>query len=331
MSPLVSILLGIVGLAFLCYGADLLVKGGVRIAEALRIPSVIIGLTLVSSATSAPELVVSIQAALTGSGDISLGNVVGSNICNIGLILGLAAVITPMKVNRTMLFFDTPVMILTSVVLAAFVLMSHGMSRWQAGVLLLGFAVYLGKQLHDALRERSGSEAAAGAVAEESSCPVGSELPAAKRPLPLWGAVLLVCVGLAGLVLGAKLFVNGAIVVAKLCHVSDAVIGLTIVAVGTSLPELATSAVAAFRGEDDIAVGNVVGSNIFNILCILGIAPLICPFQAAGIQVVDLIAMVAFAAVLMVMSYTGRTIRRWEGAVLLIGYAGYVAFLCLQQ
>ena len=328
MSPILSILLGIVGLAFLCYGADLLVKGGVRIAEALRIPSVIIGLTLVSSATSAPELVVSIQAALAGSGDISLGNVVGSNICNIGLILGLAAVITPMKVNRGMLFFDTPVMIVTSVVLSAFVLMSQGMTRWQAGVLLLGFAAYLWKQLHDALRERSVS----GVTAEASApCPAdGDACHASKRAMPLWGAVLLVVIGLAGLVLGAKLFVNGAIVVAKLCHVSDAVIGLTIVAVGTSLPELATSVVAAIRGEDDIAVGNVVGSNIFNILCILGIAPLISPFQAAGIQIVDLIAMVAFAAVLMVMSYTGRTIRRWEGAVLLIGYAGYVAFLCMQ-
>ena len=325
MSSVVSILLGLVGLAFLCYGADLLVKGGVRIAEALRIPSVIIGLTLVSSATSAPELVVSIQAALAGSGDISLGNVVGSNICNIGLILGLAAVITPMKVNRGMLFFDTPVMIVTSVVLSAFVLMSQGMTRWQAGVLLLGFAAYLWKQLHDALRERSVS-----GVTAEPPCPAEGELPSSKRAMPLWGAVLLVVIGLAGLVLGAKLFVNGAIVVAKLCHVSDAVIGLTIVAVGTSLPELATSAVAAIRGEDDIAVGNVVGSNIFNILCILGIAPLISPFQAAGIQIVDLIAMVAFAAVLMVMSYTGRTIRRWEGAVLLIGYAGYVAFLCMQ-
>lgn len=325
MSSVVSILLGIVGLAFLCYGADLLVKGGVRIAEALRIPSVIIGLTLVSSATSAPELVVSIQAALAGSGDISLGNVVGSNICNIGLILGLAAVITPMKVNRGMLFFDTPVMIVTSVVLSAFVLMSQGMTRWQAGVLLLGFAAYLWKQLHDALRERRVS-----GVPAEPPCPADNELPSSKRVMPLWGAVLLVVIGLAGLVLGAKLFVNGAIVVAKLCHVSDAVIGLTIVAVGTSLPELATSAVAAIRGEDDIAVGNVVGSNIFNILCILGIAPLISPFQAAGIQIVDLIAMVAFAAVLMVMSYTGRTIRRWEGAVLLIGYAGYVAFLCMQ-
>ncbi len=325
MSSVVSILLGIIGLAFLCYGADLLVKGGVRIAEALRIPSVIIGLTLVSSATSAPELVVSIQSAIGGSGDISLGNVVGSNICNIGLILGMAAVITPMKVNRGMLFFDTPVMIVTSVVLSAFVLMSQGMTRWQAGVLLLGFAAYLWKQLHDALRERSVS-----GVPAEPPCPANDELPSSKRVMPLWGAVLLVVIGLAGLVLGAKLFVNGAIVVAKLCHVSDAVIGLTIVAVGTSLPELATSAVAAIRGEDDIAVGNVVGSNIFNILCILGIAPLISPFQAAGIQIVDLIAMVAFAAVLMVMSYTGRTIRRWEGAVLLIGYAGYVAFLCMQ-
>ncbi|MGN0867750.1 MAG: calcium/sodium antiporter [Oligosphaeraceae bacterium] len=314
MSPLFSILLGVLGLVLLTYGADLLVQGGVRIAETLGIPSVVIGLTLVSFATSAPELVVSIQAALGNAGDISLGNVVGSNICNTALILGVAALITPMTVHRRMLVFDTPVLVVASLLLLAFATLSRGIGRLQALVLLLLFAVYLGKHLRDALK---GEE-----VPME-------ETPRPEVPLPLWKASALVLLGLAGLVIGSKLFVNGAVVVARLLHVSDAVIGLTIVSVGTSLPELATSAVAAFRKENDIAVGNVVGSNIFNILAILGIAPLIRPIHSAGIHPLDLLVMAGVTILMLAMAYTGKTIRRWEGALLLLCYLGYMGWLVL--
>ena len=314
MSPLLSLLLGILGLVILTYGADLLVRGGVRIAETLGIPSVIIGLTLVSFATSAPELVVSIQAALSQAGDISMGNVVGSNICNTALILGLAAVITPMTVHRKMLVFDTPVLVVASLLLLVFAAVSQGIGRLQALVLLLLFVGYLGKHIRDALK---GEEVP------------GEELPKSDHPLPLWKAISLVILGLAGLVFGSKLFVNGAVEAARLLHVSDAVIGLTIVSVGTSLPELATSAVAAFRGENDIAVGNVVGSNIFNILAILGIAPLIRPIHAAGIHSLALMVMAGVTILMLLMAYTGKTIRRWEGALLLLFYFGYMAWLVL--
>ncbi len=316
MSPLFSILLGVLGLVLLTYGADLLVRGGVRIAEILGIPSVIIGLTLVSFATSAPELVVSIQAALSGAGDISLGNVVGSNICNTALILGLAALITPMTVHRKMLVFDTPVLVAASLLLLAFAVFSQGVGRLQALVLLLLFLVYLGKHIRDALK---GEE-----VPME-------ELPPSSTPLPLGKASALVLLGLAGLVIGSKLFVNGAVEAARLLHVSDAVIGLTIVSVGTSLPELATSAVAAFRKENDIAVGNVVGSNIFNILAILGIAPLFRPIQAVGIHSLDLLVMAGVTLLMLLMAYTGKIIRRWEGAVLLLSYFGYLTWLVLHS
>lgn len=312
MSTPLSLFLGLIGLVILTYGADLLVKGGVRIAETLGIPSVIIGLTLVSFATSAPELVVSVQAALKGSGDISLGNVVGSNICNTALILGTAAVITPLTVHRKMLRFDTPVLVVASLLLLLFIAVAHGIGRLQALLLLLLFGVYMGKHIRDALK---GKEAPS------------EEIPEFKRPLPLWQASLLVLLGLAGLVGGAKLFVNGAVTLARLFQVSDAVIGLTIVSVGTSLPELATSAVAALRKENDIAVGNVVGSNIFNILAILGIAPLVRPIQAVGIHTVDLAAMAGVTILMLGMAYTGKSIRRWEGGVLLLCYAAYLVWL----
>lgn len=318
MSSVLSILLGCVGLAILTYGADFLVRGGVRLAEALRIPSVVIGLTLVSFATSAPELVVSIQSAIHGAGDISLGNVIGSNICNIALILGLSALIMPMKVNRRMLRFDTPILFVATALLTLFCLLYRGVNRWQALILLALFALFLGKNLRDAF---AGKE-----VDME-------ELPKSARPLPIWAALLFVVGGCVALALGAKWFVDGAVCIARLCHVSDAVIGLTIVSVGTSLPELATSAVAAFRGEDDIAVGNVVGSNIFNILAILGIAPLFRPVQAVAIQTADLAVMGGVTLLMIAMMlFAGKknAIRRWEGALLLAIYIGYIAWLVVQ-
>lgn len=316
METVVQILLGIVGLVILTYGADFLVRGGVRIAEALKIPTVIIGLTLVAFATSAPELVVSIDSAIKNIGDISIGNVLGSNICNIALILGLSALIKPLTVNSRLLRFDTPVLFLATALLSAFCLITHGVNRIEALILLIVFAVFMFKNIRDAI---------------QGKCPPPEieEIPEDKvtKPMPLWQACGLVVLGLAGLVGGARLFVNGSVYVARLCHVSDAVIGLTIVAVGTSLPELATSVVAAIKGENDIAIGNVVGSNIFNILAILGIAPMIRPIQSAGIQMVDVATMCGVTILMTILMATGKTIRRWEGAVLFLSYVAYIAWL----
>ena len=314
MQIILQTILGIVGLALLTYGADFLVRGGVRIAEVLKIPTAIIGLTLVAFATSAPELVVSIDSALKGVGDISLGNVIGSNICNIALILGLSAMITPMTVNRKILRVDTPILLIASVLVAFFVIYFHGINRLCAFVFLAFFALFMCVNIRDAMKRPTEN---------------ATDEPSAKKPLSMWLATVFVVGGVGALVFGAKLFVDAAIFAAKAFNVSDAVIGLTIVAVGTSLPELATSAVAAFKGETDIAVGNVVGSNIFNILAILGIAPAITPIRANNIQATDLAVMGAVTIMMTLMMITGKKIQRWEGAALFISYAAYIVWLVM--
>ena len=310
MQTLLQTIFGLAGLAFLSYGADFLVKGGVFIAAALKIRPVVIGLTLVAFATSAPELVVSIDAALKGVGDVSAGNVIGSNICNIALILGVAAAISPMAVRPSLLRFDVPVMLLSTFALAACILLRGGVGRLPAGVFLACLVIYLWWTVRNSGNAQPDEEA----------------LP--DRRLSMAKAVLLVILGLAGLVGGAKLFVNAAIYVARLCHISEAVIGLTVVALGTSLPELATSAVASIRHQNDIAIGNVVGSNIFNVLAILGIAPLIAPIRAPGIGLVDMMAVCAVSVELLaLMCLPKRRLGRAAGLLLLAEYVAYVAWL----
>ncbi|MBR7156268.1 MAG: calcium/sodium antiporter [Lentisphaeria bacterium] len=306
-----TILLGIAGLALLYYGAEFLVKGGSALALKMKIPPLVIGLTLVAYATSAPELVVSIDAAVKGFGDVSIGNIAGSNICNIALIIGLCALITPLRVNEKLLKFDICVMIIAALALLGCHYLSRGVTRWQAVILLLGSIAYTVWCIRSAKNENSAD------VMPQKSC-------------NFWAALLFVAGGLAALIGGAKLFVNGAILLAQWCGVSDAVIGLTVVAVGTSLPELATSVVAAIRKEQDIAIGNVVGSNIFNILCILGVAPLAKPLQAAGISNVDMLLMAALSILLYPLMKTGMKISRKEGALLLAIYIAYTAYLIVR-
>ncbi len=313
MQTLLQIVFGAAGLAMLTYGADFLVKGGVFIAAALKIRPVVIGLTLVAFATSAPELVVSIDAAIKGVGDVSAGNVIGSNICNIALILGVAATICPIAVRPQLLRFDVPVMLLSTFALAACLLLFGGVGRLPAAIFLACLILYLWWTVRNSGNAQPDEEA----------------LP--DKRLSMAKAVLLVVIGLAGLVGGAKLFVNAAIYLARLFHVSEAVIGLTVVALGTSLPELAPSAVASFRHQNDIAIGNVIGSNIFNVLAILGIAPLIAPIHAPGISLVDVAAACAlsielFIFILLPYKKLGRTC----GILLLIEYAAYVAWLALK-
>ena len=247
MQTLLNVFYGIAGLVLLYYGAEFLVKGGVRIASRLKISPLVIGLTLVAFATSAPELVVSVDSALKGFGNISIGNVVGSNICNIALILGVCAMITPLSVNKQLFRLDVPLMILSAVLLSVFCIFTGGLNFWQGALLFAGIIIYTWVSIYNARKRETQKN-------EETQSDNGGNI---------FVAVLLVAVGLGALIGGAKLFVNSAVYIAKLCKISDAVIGLTVVAVGTSLPELATSVVAALKGEKDIAIGNVVGSNIF--------------------------------------------------------------------
>ena len=306
------------GTAFLYYGADFLVKGGVSLATRFGVSALVSGLTLVAFATSAPELVVSVQAALAGSSDISIGNVIGSNICNIALILGLSAVIAPLSVHRKVLRFDLPVMTAVTLAMAAIDLLLGGFNRLTGAVFFAGLLAYIAWNIR--LEKRDGSGDAETEIREEVEN---------SRKYPLWLAAAFVIGGAAALVLGGKFIVDGAVGLGRMAHLSEAVIGLTIVAVGTSLPELATSLVAAARGEQDIAVGNVVGSNLFNMLGIMGIAPMIRPVSAAGITPVDWGMLLVSTLLLVPFMHTGRKVVRREGAVLLALYCAYIAFLAV--
>lgn len=301
------------GVAGLYFGAEFLVRGGANLASKLGLSSLIIGLTLVAYGTSAPELVVSLDSALSGQMDISVGNVVGSNICNIALILGLSSVICPLPVNGGLLRRDVPVMLIVSVLFSAVYICFRGIPRWCGAVFCIGIVIYT----------VMGIRASMGGTAEKD----GEEKPS--KQMGVLASILFAFAGLGILVAGSKAFVHGSVEIAKLLKVSEAVIGLTLVAVGTSLPELATSVVAAIRKECDIAIGNIVGSNIFNILFIMGSVGVISPFSGgeSGISAVDLAMMIGTAFMLLPMMMTSKRISRGEGALLLSVYIAYTAWL----
>lgn len=300
-----------VGLVLTFGGAEAFVRAAASIAARLGVPALIIGLTIVAWGTSAPELVVSTIAAWNDQGGIAVGNVVGSNIFNVAAILGLAALVYPMRVHVQLIRLDIPIMIGVSMLLAA-LLLDGAVSRLDAAIFLVGMAAYT------IFAFRSGAAHPPPEVEQEFA----QGNPPAHRHLALDAALFVG--GLLMLVGGSRALVTGAVSIAQSLGVSETVIGLTIVAAGTSLPELATSTVAAIRKQPDIAVGNVVGSNIFNVLGILGIAGLVAPMEAPDLSRVDLGAMLAFAVLLFPLARSGFVVKRWEGAVLLAGYGLYL-------
>lgn len=309
---LLDLLLMLAGVGLLYAGAEGLVRGAAALAIRARMSPLLVGLTVVAFGTSAPELVVSVQATLAGNGGIAVGNVVGSNICNIALILGAATLIRPLKVDAQLTRLDIPVMIGVSFVLALF-LANAWLSAVEGAILLTGVVAYVVFSVRVARRRMDGTLAELEVVAK----PGGSA----------WRDVAFVAAGLGLLVLGSRALVSGAVSIATDLGVSETVIGLSIVAIGTSLPELATSIVAAFKGEGDLAIGNAVGSNLFNALGILGVAALIRPLDAAGIGGADLGMMLATAVLILPLAWSGYELSRHEGALLLALYAGYVGFL----
>lgn len=324
MNLILQIIGGISGIVLLYYGAEFLIKGGVSIALKFKVSSLVIGLTLVAFGTSAPEFVVSLQAALTNHGDISIGNVIGSNICNIALILGLCSIISPLKVNPSVLKFDGILMIVASCLLAFFYWLNSGVNRLEGALLFVGLLGFIAWSFYTSRKEEK-------TALDNSKEDANAALPNDSKIYSYFVSILFVVGGLAALVIGANLFVNSAVYVAKICNISDAVIGLTIVAVGTSLPELATSLVAAIKHEEDIAIGNVIGSNIFNILGILGVAPLISPIKTTNISWVDMGVMIGIAIILYPMMKTQHKISRVEGGILLVCYVGYIFWLFCQK
>lgn len=307
---IVNILMIIAGVVLVLWGADRLTDGAVALAERMQIPQIVIGLTIVALGTSAPEFCVSLVSALKGTADLAVGNVVGSNIFNTMLIVGVAAMVAPMTILPSTIKKDVPVALLASVVLTVMVLMDGDLSRVDAALLFVGFLAFMWVTLRGA----KGSHA----IEQEQAAP---------RGYSVLKSLLLLALGLACLVVGSNIFVDGATSVAQTLGVSEAVIGLTIVAGGTSLPELATSVVAARKGNSGIAIGNVLGSNVLNILLILGAAGLICPMQVQGITLVDFAMMTISVLLLWLFSYTKLTVARWEGAVLTAIFLGYMGWL----
>jgi cation:H+ antiporter len=309
-----TILILVLGLVLLYFGAEGLVRGSSSLALRLGVGPLLVGLTVVAFGTSTPELVVSLKAAYLGQGDISVGNVVGSNICNIGLILGFCALIIPIKVASQIVRVDTPIMIGVTA-LAMALLYDGALTRFEGIILFILLLVYVLFSIR--LARKQVSDPLAGEFSEEIKI----------SKWGTWEDIAFIVGGLVMLVFGARFLVEAAIDIAKAFGLSEAVIGLTIVAVGTSLPEFATSLVAALKKEADIAVGNIVGSNIFNILGILGISSAVTPLSSAGITAIDLGVMMLFALVLWIFSRTGHLLTRFEGFLMLAGYSGYVAWL----
>jgi cation:H+ antiporter len=312
---MIIVLLLAVGLVLLYAGAELLVKGAVSLAFRLGISPLVIGLTIVAFGTSAPELTVSVLAAFSGQGDIAAANVVGSNILNIALILGISALICPIHISRQLIRWDIPVMIGLSL-LGWWVLADRYVSRPEGAMLFAGIILYTGWAFRRARFQPVVSDAEQPDNAVEKN-----------GPMKLWLSTVCITGGLVLLVLGSKSLVDGATRLARSAGLSEAVIGLTIVSVGTSFPELATSVVAAFRRQSDIAVGNIIGSNIFNILSILGLSSLLVPYATPGLTTLDLAVMLGFAAVSLPFMWTRFTLSRTEGALLIAGYAAYLIYL----
>lgn len=303
-----------IGLILLYLGAEGLVLGATSLALRVGITPLVAGLTVVAFGTSAPEMVVSVKATLDGQGGIALGNVVGSNIFNIAAIVGLSALIRPLTVKAKLIAVDSPLMIGVSF-LCLFVFANGKLGRTEAAFLSLGIIAYT--MINLVMARRAINTEVAGEFADGISGVTNS----------VWMDIVYILGGLVLLVVGAHFLVDSAIHLARLWGASEAIIGLTIVAAGTSLPELATSVVAAIRKQADIAVGNVVGSNIFNILAILGVSGLIRPFEMGGVAYADIYWMLAVAAILLVIMFTHRTISRREGVLLLLIYGGYLFWL----
>lgn len=314
----IQILILIVSLALIVYGANWLVDGASAIARRAGISEFVIGLTIVGFGTSCPELVVSLTGAIQGNSDVSVGNVVGSNIFNILLILGLTAIIAPVAVTDSNRKRDIPITLLVT-----FLLVFCGMSSSIAGigscdnlsriegiVFLIIFAAYL----YYCFKSDSGAS-----DEDESGRKINS----------IWVAILLVAAGLAGLIFGGKFFVNSATAIAGMLGVSDKFIAITVLAGGTSLPELATCIVAAAKHKQQLALGNILGSNVFNILLILGASAVVSPLSLAGMNMIDIGTLLLSAVLIWLWTYTGRRDRidRWEGAVLLLTFAAYYVYL----
>jgi cation:H+ antiporter len=346
-------LLVLAGLVLLYFGAEWIVSASSKLALRLGVRPIFIALTIVAFGTSVPELLVSTQATLKGAGDLSIGNVVGSNICNIALILGLSAIICPIHISKQLFRFEIPLVVLSALLTYIFIIDNNTMDRWQAIVFLAMFAGYVTMCIIMAKRGavpptvdpaetcvgvdgNNGNNAGVGA---DGNRPVSGDgdhnyngndntAPKPAKPESAAKLVALIIIDLAILIVGADLLVKGAVDLATSWGVSQALIGLTIVAVGTSAPELAMTTMAALKKNNDFAIGNIVGSSIFNTLCILGVAGTVRPIVGEAILPRDMLLMLAVSAALMIPLLFKRVLARWMGAALFATYGAYIFVLC---
>ena len=312
---ILNVLFILVGIVLVLWGADRLTDGAVAVAEKMKMPQIVIGLTIVAMGTSMPEFCVSLVSALKGTTDLAVGNIVGSNIFNTLLIVGVSAWVAPMTILKSTVRKDIPFALFASVILLIMCL-DGNISRLDAGILFVLFLVFMYVTLKGAKTKDDDTTAKTESIEDN------------KKPMAAWLSIVWIIVGLACLIGGSNLFVEGATKVAEHIGVSEAVIGLTIVAGGTSLPELATSVVSARKGNSGIAIGNVLGSNVFNILAILGVTGVITPMHLQGITMLDLSMMVFSTLLVWLFSFTKYKIARWEGIVLTIVFIGYMVVLC---
>lgn len=312
MEILVSIGLILAGLTVVLWGANSFTDGAGALARKFNVSELVIGLTVVALGTSAPELSVSLMAQLNGASGMAVGNVIGSNIFNTLAIVGVTSMVAPILITKETVRRDMPWCVLAAALLFAFIQWDNVISRLEAIVMLLCFAVFMFFTFRNSKAEQ-----------EETAATTDT------AKIKLWVCLLRIVAGLAALIIGSRLFVNGASDVASALNVSDAVIGLTVAAWGTSLPELATSVSAARKGQSGLAIGNVVGSNIFNILFILGLTGTVRSIDAGGFTLVDLIVMLASVPLLWLFTRTKYRVSRWEGAVLTLVFAVYTVWLVL--
>jgi cation:H+ antiporter len=322
---LINIVYIIVGVALVLWGADRLTEGASSLARGLHVPEIVIGLTIVAAGTSAPELFVSMVSAFKGTSDLAVGNVLGSNIFNTMLIVGCSAVVAPMAVAPSTVKKDIPFAVVASFLLFMLCfddmdsphLWGNEISRSDGIILLIGFLIFMIYTFQSAKKQ--------GLMPTEEELEENSELP--KDYSKLWRNLSFIVLGLACLIIGSNLFVDAASYVAYRYGVRQSVVGLTIVAGGTSLPELATSVVAAYKGRSAIAIGNVLGSNVFNILLVLGMTAVVHPMRIMGITIVDLMMMVVSVGILWLFAYTKYSVSRREGVLLILGFLAYMGWL----
>ncbi len=315
-----DIVLLIVGMILLIKGADLFVEGSSYVAKKLKIPALIIGLTLVSIGTSLPELSVSVTSAAQGLNDMSFGNVIGSNIFNTFVVIGCSALFIPMTVSKGMFRYDIPILTGIYVLLIVFacLITPQELSLWEAIILVVLLVAYMAFLVIRGKKESQEEQEEQEEKKEEKS-------------KPWWVEALFIVIGLAGIIFGGNFVVDSASSIAKACGMSELLVSLTIVAVGTSLPELVTSMVAAKKGEHDIAIGNAVGSCIFNILLILGISALIHPMHIDVSSYVDLGVMLLSILLVLAFVWKKRKVEKWQGIVMVVIYVAYLAYIILRN